>query len=82
MAPSGETRLVAVQPDTVRKRLRLACAELGIPRHGTHGFRHRFAQDALARLRAQGLPAESAERQVAELLGHGRRSALRPYCGD
>lgn len=74
-----EARVFLLQPDTLRAWVRRACDALGLPRRGTHGFRHAFAREALSRLLAQGLRRAEALRIVAELLGHGRASATRPY---
>jgi integrase len=68
-----------VTADYVRKLVRTACDQLNIPRHGTHGFRHQYAQQRYAELISAGVGHDEAMRQVAEDLGHSRPGITRTY---
>lgn len=56
-----------------------ACRALGLRRDGAHALRYGFAQRERARLLAAGATPEAADRQVSELLGHGRRRITHHY---
>lgn len=78
-AGGPETRIFDLRPDYVRRRVRQACKALEIERHGTHGFRHAFANEMLNGLLARGLAWEDALAEVAEALGHSRSGITLTY---
>ena len=61
--------------------MRDACDTLEIQRRGIHGLRGLFSETYLRERVATGLDENAARDELTKLLGHGRRSVTRRYCG-
>jgi integrase/recombinase XerD len=59
--------------------VRHACDRLGVPLHGTHGFRRTFAQRMYLKLRSEGISEQQARLLVANALGHHRIEVTYSY---
>ena len=59
-------------PDRARQRVRQVCQELGIPNHGTHGFRKHFANQEYRRQMEAGANDRQALLATSHQLGHNR----------
>ena len=71
-AVMGSEGQFSVNVDKYTYQLKQACNAAGKEWHGTHGFRHTFAQMEMARLTAQGMTYNQALRVVSEEMGHHR----------
>lgn len=78
-ARGPEARVLPLRDDYVRRLVREACGSLGIRPHGTHGFRHSYANARFCQLVAAGADREAAQAAVAEDLGHSRPGITTTY---